>query len=241
MKYNQHSCCSCKYILNLPFIQQVNDEIPTIPLLLKSPTSASLAALETSIQSMQASNSDKFKFNIINTEVGTSMTPKEQIMLKESNGLFLGFDIPNVPKKITKNYEKNQIMSNDIIYRLLDNTKEYIAKQFLPPIESHNVHGTAKVLQVFSVTSEKKVKVNIAGMEVTSGVLIKKSNFKVKKSDSDEIFELIQCDSLRRFKEEVIEVRGGDECGLQLYNFSNFAEGDIIECYSVVKEAQTLL
>ena len=163
-------------------------------------------------------------------------------MLKESNGVFLGFDIPSVPKKITKNFAKNQIMSNDIIYRLLDDTKTYVAEKFLPQIETHSIHGTGKILQVFSITSEnKKTKVNIAGLEVTSGVLSKQHSFKLKKGNSDEVFEQLKCESLRRFKDEVNEVKGGDECGLQLGEFSNFAEGDIVECYSIIKETQKLI
>eukprot|EP00815_Leptocylindrus_aporus_P006471 CAMPEP_0116058188 /NCGR_PEP_ID=MMETSP0322-20121206/5054_1 /TAXON_ID=163516 /ORGANISM="Leptocylindrus danicus var. apora, Strain B651" /LENGTH=409 /DNA_ID=CAMNT_0003542335 /DNA_START=315 /DNA_END=1544 /DNA_ORIENTATION=+ len=88
----------------ISYNNKVDDvNVISIPLLLKSPTSASLSALRAVIESLQHSNANLIQFNIIHSEVGTSMTQKEQIVLKESGGMFIGFDI-NVPKRISKNF-----------------------------------------------------------------------------------------------------------------------------------------
>lgn len=211
----------------------------SIPLLLKSPTSASLSALRAIIESLQHSNANLIQFNIIHSEVGTSMTQKEQIVLKESGGMFLGFDI-NVPKRISKNFGY-QVISHNIIYRLFDKLKETVCDHYLPSTESLDVKGRARVRQVFNIKGEDKQTISVAGLLVTDGSLHSNMMFKVIKKSGEVSIEKSNCSSLRRVKDEVTVVKSGDECGLQLLEFSDFDIDDTIECFQIVREPQKLV
>lgn len=174
----------------------------------------------------------------------------EQSNSIESDAAIFVFGKVGVADKETKQLAENNqvpIRSHDIIYRLLEDAKDYFVK-YLPTEQAVVVHGKANVQAVFDVTDASKKSVSIAGLRVTDGNLFKlKSkasgegglplpcyyrvlrNGKVIVSEEDKMKAI----SLRKVKEDVDSVRRGDECGLGLDGFNDIEEGDVVECYSI--------
>jgi translation initiation factor IF-2 len=119
-----------------------------------------------------------------------------------------------------------------IIYELIDEVKEGMAGQ-LEPILKENIIGSAEVRKIFDLSKGSPV----AGCVVSSG-RIAKGKVRVRRR-KEVIYEGLT-QSLRRFQDEVNEVRAGMECGIRIEGFSEYQTGDIIECYSIEKVAQKL-
>lgn len=174
----------------------------------------------------------------------------------ESDAAIFSFGKVGIADKDTKALAETDevpIRNHDIIYRLLEDAKEYFAK-YLPTTDEVVVHGKATVQQVFDVTDANKKSVAVAGLRVTEGNLFK---LKWKADDGSSSLpcyfrvirngeavmseeEKLKAVSLRKVKEDVETVRRGDECGLGLDGFNDLKEGDIIECYSIEQRRGTL-
>ena len=125
-----------------------------------------------------------------------------------------------------------QIKLYAIIYELVDEVKEAMAG-LLDPVLKENVIGSAEVRKVFELSKGGKV----AGCVVSSG-RISKGKVRIMRRKNLVYEGLTQ--SLRRFQDEVNEVRAGMECGIRIDGFDDFQVGDAIECYTVEKVAQKL-
>ena len=166
-------------------------------------------------------------------------------MAKESGASIFSFGVKQNNKDILSMAETEgvAVRSHDVIYSLLDDAKEVFASH-LPPIHTEIVHGRAKVQAIFGINNKKDAE-RIAGLSVLDGTL-----YKGKAKDSKGV--LIDCNyrvlrkgvcvspesalkvsSLRKLKEDVDDVRRGDECGLGLVNYTDFEKDDVIECFSV--------
>jgi translation initiation factor IF-2 len=129
-------------------------------------------------------------------------------------------------------HEGVQIKLYAIIYELIDQVKEGMAG-LLEPILKDTVVGSAEVRKVFELSKGSPV----AGCMVTTGRIVKG---KVRVRRRKEIIYEGLAQSLRRFQDEVNEVRAGMECGIRIEGFGDFQVGDAIECYSIEKVAQKL-
>ena len=125
-----------------------------------------------------------------------------------------------------------QIKLYAIIYELIDEVKEGMAG-LLDPVARETITGLAEVRQIFELSKG----VPVAGCMVSSGRIVK-GKVRVRRR-KDVIYEGI-LQSLRRFQDEVNEVRAGMECGLRIEGYSEFQVGDAIECYSTEKIAAKL-
>ena len=132
---------------------------------------------------------------------------------------------------ITKR-EGVQIKLYAIIYELIEEVKEAMAG-LLDPLMKDVTTGQAEVRKIFELSKGG----NVAGCAVTNGKLIRGKMRVVRKDEL--VYEGIS-HTLKRFKDEVNEVRSGMECGIRLDGFDEFKEGDIIECYTQEKIAQSL-
>ncbi len=103
----------------------------------------------------------------------------------------------------------------------------------LDPLSKEVIVGAAEVRQVFNLSKG----VPVAGSMVTSGRIVR-GKVRVRRR-KDVIYEGVT-QSLRRFQDEVNEVRAGMECGIRIEGFSEIAVGDIVECYTIEKVAQKL-
>ena len=125
-----------------------------------------------------------------------------------------------------------QIKLYAIIYELIDQVKDSMAG-LLDPDLRETVVGSAEVRQVFELSKG----IPVAGCMVSSGRIVRgKVRVRLRK---DVIYEGVT-QSLRRFQDEVNEVRAGMECGVRIEGFGEFVVGDIIECYTLEKFTQSL-
>jgi translation initiation factor IF-2 len=125
-----------------------------------------------------------------------------------------------------------QVKLYAIIYELIDQVKEAMAG-LLEPVIRENVIGTAEVRQIFELSKGGPV----AGCMVAGGRIVK-GKVRVRRR-KDVIYEGV-LQSLRRFQDEVSEVRAGMECGIRIEGFGDYQTGDVIECYTVEKVAAKL-
>jgi translation initiation factor IF-2 len=125
-----------------------------------------------------------------------------------------------------------QIKLYAIIYELIDQVKEAMAG-LLDPLLKEVVIGQAEVRKIFPLSKGG----NVAGCAVTNGRLVR-GKMRVRRR-GNLIYEGVSL-TLKRFQDEVSEVRSGMECGIRLDGFNEFQEGDTIECYTLEKVAQKL-
>lgn len=213
-----------------------------IPIIVKAKADGSVAAVRDSLQELGRESSFDINVDTIAQGVGP-LTRSEIEMAKESDACVFCFDIKTQDKSVLALAEAEgvKVMEYDVIYSLLDDAKD-VFMEYLPPVPVEVVHGKAAVQAIFSISGGKET---IAGLKVTEGTLYKS---KVEKDNKkSEIHfrvirngervspegETIRALSLKKFKEDVENVRNGEECGLGLSGFVDFEEGDIIECYSL--------
>lgn len=213
-----------------------------IPVIVKAKADGSVAAVRDSLHQLGAESHFDIYVDTIAQGVGP-LTRSDVEMAKESNACVFCFDVKNQDKAVLALAESEGVTVHEynVIYSLLDDAKE-VFKEYLPPVPTEVVHGKAEVQSVFSINGGKDA---IAGLKVTDGMVYKKE-IKVDNAKSAVHFRVVRkgetvspdgetlyASSLRKFKEDVENVRHGEECGLGLTGFADFQEGDIIECYSI--------
>ena len=200
-----------------------------LKVVVKADTQGSVEAIVEALKKIEA---DKVALDIIHSAVGT-ITESDVSLASASDAIILGFHTrvdSGVADKAK--HEGVQIKLYAIIYELIDQVKEGMAG-LLDPILKDIVVGSADVRKIFELSSGMPV----AGCVVSSG-RIAKGKVRIRRH-KEIIYEGIT-QSLRRFQDEVNEVRAGMECGIRIDGFSDLQVGDAIECYSVEKTAAKL-
>jgi translation initiation factor IF-2 len=195
----------------------------------KADTQGSVEAI---VEALKKIESTKVSLEVIHSAVGT-ITESDVALASASDAVILGFHTridSGVAHKAK--HEGVQIKLYAIIYELIDQVKEAMAG-LLEPILKDITVGVAEVRKVFELSKGAPV----AGCMVTSGRIVKG---KVRIRRRKEIIYEGLTQSLRRFQDEVNEVRSGMECGIRIDGFGEFQVGDFIECYGVEKVAQKL-
>jgi len=189
-------------------------------------------SVEAIVDALKKVDSEKVSLDIIHSAVGT-ITESDVALASASHAIILGFHTrvdSGVADKAK--HEGVQIKLYAIIYELIDQVKEGMAG-LLDPILKDLTVGAAEVRKIFELSKGAPV----AGCMVTSGRIVKG---KVRIRRRKEIIYEGITQSLRRFQDEVNEVRAGMECGIRIDGFTEFQIGDNIECYAVEKVAQKL-
>jgi translation initiation factor IF-2 len=200
-----------------------------LKLVVKADTQGSVEAI---VDALKKIESEKVSLEVIHSAVGT-ITESDVSLASASNAVILGFHTrvdSGVADKAK--HEGVQIKLYAIIYELIDEVKEAMAG-LLEPILRDVTVGSAEVRKVFELSKGAPV----AGCMVTSGRIVKG---KVRVRRRKEVIYEGLTQSLRRFQDEVNEVRAGMECGIRIDGFGEFQVGDFIECYAVEKVAQKL-
>ncbi|HKW28445.1 MAG TPA: translation initiation factor IF-2, partial [Verrucomicrobiae bacterium] len=189
-------------------------------------------SVEAIVEALKKIESDKVSLEILHSDVGT-ITENDVALASASNAVILGFHtrVDSTAAEKAK-HESVQIKLYAIIYELIDEVKEAMAG-LLEPVVKENIIGSAEVRQIFELSKGTPV----AGCMVASGRIVK-GKVRVRRR-KDVIYEGI-AQSLRRFQDEVNEVRAGMECGIRIEGYSDFQTGDVIESYSVEKVAAKL-
>jgi translation initiation factor IF-2 len=189
-------------------------------------------SVEAIVDALKKIESEKVSLEVIHSAVGT-ITDSDVALASASHAVILGFHTridSGVADKAK--HEGVQIKLYAIIYELIDQVKEAMAGLLEPLLKDLTV-GAAEVRKVFALSKGTPV----AGCMVTSGRIVKG---KVRVRRRKEIIYEGIAQSLRRFQDEVNEVRAGMECGIRIDGFSEYHVGDYIECYTMEKIAQQL-
>ncbi|HEX5397731.1 MAG TPA: translation initiation factor IF-2, partial [Verrucomicrobiae bacterium] len=200
-----------------------------LKVVVKADTQGSVEAI---VEALKKIESDKVSLEIIHSDVG-AITENDVALASASKAVILGFHtrLDSTAAEKAKR-ESVQIKLYAIIYELIDEVKDSMAG-LLEPVMKENVIGSAEVRQIFELSKG----VPVAGCMVSSGRIIR-GKVRVRRR-KDVIYEGIM-QSLRRFQDEVNEVRAGMECGIRIEGYSEFQVGDAIECYTVEKTAAKL-
>ena len=176
---------------------------------------------------------EKAKVKIVSSGVG-GISESDANLAVAVESIILGFNVraDNAAKKIIED-EAIPLSYHSIIYELLDDVKARMSG-LLDPIIKEEIVGTAEVLEVFNSPKFGQV----AGCNVIEGNVLRNKPVRVLRDDIV-IFEG-ELNSLRRFKEDVNEVKNGNECGMGIKNYKDIKVGDKIEVFDRKEEAQTI-
>ena len=210
-------------------MKENNDRVE-LKLMIKADVQGSLEAIDHSLKQI---NSDKVSLNILLSAVG-GVTANDILLASASDAVILGFHVA-VEESVSKmaKHEGVEIRLHSIIYELIDQVREAMAG-LLTPILREKVVAHAQVKQVFTISKGG----TIAGCMCLDGRITSRLKARVKRAGS--VLYEGKIDSLRRFQNDVSEVKESQECGIRLGSFTDYAEGDILEFYEVERIAQTL-
>ena len=188
---------------------------------------------EAIIAALNDLNNEKAKVKIVSSGVG-GISESDANLAVAVESIILGFNVraDNAAKKIIED-ELISLSYHSIIYELLDDVKARMSG-LLDPIIKEEIVGTAEVLEVFNSPKFGQV----AGCNVVEGNVLRNKPVRVLR-DEIVIFEG-ELNSLRRFKEDVNEVKNGNECGMGIKNYKDIKPGDKIEVFDRKEEAQQI-
>jgi translation initiation factor IF-2 len=200
-----------------------------LKVVVKADTQGSVEAI---VDSLRKIDSTKVALDVIHSGVG-SVTESDILLAAASKAIVLGFHsrIDSTASEVAKR-EGVQVKLYAIIYELIDQVRDAMAG-LLEPVYKEVVTGSADVRKVFALSKGG----NVAGCVVTNGRIVKGKMRVMRRKTL--VYEGVSL-SLRRFQDEVTEVRSGIECGIRLEGFNDYQVGDVIECYALERVAQSL-
>ena len=212
------------------FSQMREGELSTVPVIIKSDVHGSAEALRDSLTML---SNDEVKVKVLGSTVG-GITETDVNLAAASDAFIIGFNVRADATARTAIKESGvDVRYYSIIYEAIDDVKTALTGLLAPEIREQHV-GLAEVKEVFS--SPKLG--DIAGCIVSEG-FVKRSNPIRVLRDNVVIYEG-ELESLRRFKDDVNEVRSGTECGIGVKNYTDVRVGDQIECFERIEVARTL-
>lgn len=210
---------------------RVNDsgEKTILKLILKCDVQGSVEAIKKAIEAIE---SDKVETQFITAAAGP-ITESDIAYAGSSEASVIGFNVKVDAKAVKASKAAGvEIKLYSIVYELIDQVREAMLG-LLDPLTRESIMGHAECRQVFKVNKGKA-----AGCFITDGKVHRKAHARVIRGGVP-VFDG-KMSTLRRFHEEVEEVRTNFECGIRLGDFNDYEEGDIIECYKLEKYAQEL-
>jgi translation initiation factor IF-2 len=212
------------------FEQMGQGEVQHLPIILKSDTQGSYEGLAHALSKL---STDEVKVNIIHSGVG-AITESDVNLALASKAVLIGFNVraDATARKLAESSGVDLRYYN-IIYEAVDEVKAALSGM-LTPEKKESVIGTVEIRQVFVISKVG----TIAGCYVQDGVI--KRNAGVRVLRNNVVIHQGELDSLKRFKDDVKEVKANFECGLSLKNFNDIQEGDLLEVFEVVEVARSL-
>ncbi|MBY0578884.1 MAG: translation initiation factor IF-2 [Burkholderiales bacterium] len=212
------------------FDQMAEDAIKSLGIIIKADVQGSAEALAYSLEKL---STDEVKVNIIHSGVG-AITESDVNLALASNAVVLGFNVrADVTARKLIASAGADVRYYTIIYEAVDEIKAALSGM-LAPERKESVIGLVEIRQVFRISKVGSV----AGCYVLEGVVKRGSMVRVLRNDV--VLHTGELDSLKRFKDDVKEVKAGFECGLSLRNFNDIEVGDRLEVFEIVEIARTL-
>ena len=212
------------------FEQMGEGEVKSLPLIIKSDVQGSYEALATSLQKL---STDEVKVNIIHTGVG-AISESDVNLGAASKAVVIGFNV-RADAGARKLIESSgvDVRYYNIIYEAVDEVRAALGGM-LSPEQKESVIGLVEIREVYRISKVGTV----AGCYVLDGVVRRGSKVRVLRDNV--VIHTGELDSLKRFKDDVKEVKSNFECGLSLRNFNEIEVGDTLEVFEVVEVARTL-
>lgn len=205
-------------------------EVKMLPIIIKADVQGSQEALA---QSLLKLSTDEVKVQLVYSGVG-GISESDVNLAIASKAVLIGFNT-RADAQARKQAENNgiDIRYYNIIYDAVDELKAAMSGM-LTPDKKEEVIGTAEIRQVFKVSKIG----SIAGCMVTSGLVRRSARLRLLRENV--VIFTGELDSLKRFKDDVREVKEGFECGLNIKNYNDIQEGDILEFFEIKEVARTL-
>ena len=202
----------------------------SLSVIIKADVQGSYEALSGSLKKL---STDEVKVNVLHSGVG-GITESDVNLAIASGAFIIGFNVraDASARKLAEN-EDVEIRYYNIIYDAIDDVKAAMSGM-LAPEEKEQVTGTVEIRQVISVSKVG----NIAGCMVTDGLVKRDSHVRLIRNNV--VIHTGELSSLKRFKDDVKEVRMGFECGLMIKGYNEIMEGDQLECFDIVEVARSL-
>jgi translation initiation factor IF-2 len=212
------------------FANMQEGDVSELNIVLKSDVQGSLEAISDSLQKL---STEEVKVSIVGSGVG-GITETDATLAQASNAIICGFNV-RADASARRVIEKEEIDLRyySVIYDLIDEVKQAMSGMLAPEFKQEII-GLAEVRDVF-----KSPKIGaIAGCMVTEGTVKRNNPIRVLR-DNVVIYEG-ELESLRRFKDDVQDVRNGMECGIGVKNYNDVKVGDQIEVFEIVEVKRTL-
>jgi translation initiation factor IF-2 len=201
-----------------------------LPLVIKADVQGSVEAI---VHALNRLSTDEIKVRVLHSGVG-AITESDVTLASASGAPIIGFNVrPNAKAREVAERNKVEFRYYDVIYHLTDWVKGAMAGELGPEI-IETVVGRAEVKEVFPAGKKDKA----AGLLVTEGVIRKGIHARLTREDV--IVSKTTISSLRRFKDDIAEVRAGLECGVMLADTNDIKPGDMLEVFEVEERARTL-
>ncbi|EEX38307.1 translation initiation factor IF-2 [Vibrio metschnikovii] len=212
------------------FSNMAAGDVAELNVVLKADVQGSVEAIAESLKKL---STDEVKVNIVGSGVG-GITETDAVLAAASNAIVVGFNVrADASARRTIEDENIDLRYYSIIYQLIDEVKQAMSGMLAPEFKQEII-GLAQVRDVF-----KSPKLGaIAGCMVTEGTIKRNSPIRVLR-DNVVIYEG-ELESLRRFKDDVAEVKNGYECGIGVKNYNDVRVGDQIEVFEIVEIQRTI-
>jgi translation initiation factor IF-2 len=212
------------------FDQMAEGEVKVLPLIIKSDVQGSFEALSGSLEKL---STDEVKVNVIHSAVG-AVNESDINLATASNAVILAFNVraDSGARKLADNLEVD-VRYYSIIYEAVDEVKAALSG-LLSPEQKENILGLVEIREIFKASKIG----TIAGCYVLEGIVRK--NSKIRLLRDDVVIYDGDLDSLKRFKDDVKEVKSNFECGLSIKNYNDMKVGDKVEVYELVEVARKL-
>jgi translation initiation factor IF-2 len=212
------------------FTDMTAGEVKMVPIIVKADVQGSQEALA---QSLLKLSTDEVKVQLVYTAVG-GISESDVNLAIAAKAVIIGFNT-RADAGARKLAESNgvDIRYYDIIYDAVDDLKLAMSGM-LTPDKKEEIIGTAEIRQIFKVSKIG----SIAGCMVTSGVVRRSARLRLLRQNT--VIYTGELDSLKRFKDDAKEVREGFDCGLNIKNYNDIQEGDVLEFFEIREVARTL-
>ncbi|MBN3262087.1 translation initiation factor IF-2 [Pectobacterium brasiliense] len=212
------------------FANMTEGEVSELNIVLKSDVQGSCEAISDSLQKL---STDEVKVKIVGSGVG-GITETDATLAAASNAIILGFNVrADASARRVVEAESLDLRYYSVIYDLIDEVKQAMSGMLAPEYKQEII-GLAEVRDVFKSPKFGAV----AGCMVTEGIVKRHNKIRVLR-DNVVIYEG-ELESLRRFKDDVNEVRNGMECGIAVKNYNDVRPGDMIEVFETIEIKRTI-
>ncbi|MBT4219226.1 MAG: translation initiation factor IF-2, partial [Rhodospirillaceae bacterium] len=205
-------------------------EAQYLPIVVKADAHGSVEAIQAALEKM---STDEVKAQVLHSGVG-GINESDITLANASGGMIAGFNVRANPQaRDMAKRDGVEIRYYSIIYDLTDDVKKALTGMLAPTLRE-TLLGYAKVQEVFSVSKVGKV----AGCIITEGQV--KRGSRVRLLRDDVVIHEGELSQLKRFKDDVKDVKEGTECGMAFANYQDIQSGDMIECFDVEEVAREL-